>query len=342
MTQHATPGAEQPYLCVAVSTASDATGTWYRYAFPLPLGQLPDYPKLGVWPDAYYTSSNQAVDNVLIGAYVCALDRSSMLVGDTATSQCFQQSPSVASLLPSDVDGLTPPPAGAPDYFMNLGTNALNLYKFHVDFQNPLNTTFTGPALIPVTAFTQACGDSSSCVPQKNTPNKLTALGDRLMYRLAYRNFGTHESIVANHAVLNSTGSVGVRWYEIRNPSSIPVIYQQSTYAPDNRYRFLASIAMDRLGDIALGYTKSAAFLYPTPAVTGRLASETLGTLETEITVKSGLGAQTSSYRWGDYSSMAVDPSNDCTFWYSTQYLQTSGARNWSTRLFSFKFKGCL
>jgi hypothetical protein len=341
MAQHATPGADQPFQCVAVSTTSDATGSWYRYAFPLPLGQLPDYPKLGVWPDAYYFSTNQAVNNVLIGAYACALNRTAMLAGLSATEQCFQQSDTVTSLLPSDVDGLTPPPTGSPNYFMNLGANALNLYKFHVDFQNPFNTTFTGPTVIPVDAFTQACGDNSSCVPQKGTANKLTTLGDRLMYRLAYRNFGAHESLVVNHAVINSAGGVGIRWYEIRSPDRFPTVFQQATYAPDEHYRFMGSIAMDKLGDIALGYTESAKNTYPSPTITGRLFSDTLDTLETEHVVTSGLGSQTSSYRWGDYSSMAVDPVDDCTFWYSSEYLKISGSKNWSTRLISFRFKGC-
>ena len=341
MTQHATPSSEQPYQCVAVSLTSDATGFYFRYAFPLPLGQLPDYPKLGVWPDAYYLSTNQAVNNVLIGAYVCALDRNAMLDGLSATAQCFQQSPTVVSLLPSDVDGITPPPPGAPNNFINLGANALNLYKFHVDFKNPLNTEFTGPKSIPVAPYTPACGDGGMCVPQKGTANKLSTLGDRLMYRLAYRNFGTRESIVVNHAVVNSTGGIGVRWYEIRSLAGTPVIYQQGTYAPDNHFRFMGSIAMDKLGDIALGYTRSSTGAFPSPAITGRLFSEPLGTLESEITVKSGLGSQTSSYRWGDYSSMAIDPTDDCTFWYASQYLKSSGSRNWSTRLFSFRFRGC-
>src|SRR5579863_4474592 len=181
----AQPVVVSPYMyCIAVSTTSDATGSYNRYAFSMP--DFPDYPKLGVWPDAYYASFNLFQGNNFQGAYACAFDRNAMLNGLAATAQCFTN-PSQASFLPSDLDGLTLPPAGSPDYFVDLNPTsfaALNLYKFHVDFSNSANTTFTGPFSIPVAAYNEACA-GGACVPQLGTTTQLDSLGDRLMYRLA-------------------------------------------------------------------------------------------------------------------------------------------------------------
>ncbi|MBI3748933.1 MAG: hypothetical protein HY262_08840 [Chloroflexi bacterium] len=331
-----------PYLeCVAVSTTSDATGTYNRYAFSYGT-QFNDYPKLGVWPDGYYVSYNIFNGNTFAGSKVCALDRSAMLAGQAATQQCFQLSTSYGGLLPSDLDGTTPPPAGSPNYFMNFGANSLNLWKFHVDFANSANTTFTGPTNIPVAAFSAACGGGGTCIPQAGTKQRLDSLADRLMYRLAYRNFGDHEALVVNHSVAAGS-SVGVRWYEVRSPNATPTVFQQGTYAPDATYRWMGSIAMDKAGDIALGYSGSSSTLHPFIAYAGRTAGDALGTLSAETIVKQGGGSQSGSglSRWGDYSAMSVDPVDDCTFWYTNEYEKTTGAFNWSTWIASFKFPGC-
>src|SRR5512140_3536583 len=179
-----------PYLqCVAVSTTSDATGTYNRYAFSYGNG-FNDYPKLGVWPDAYYITFNIFTNGTsFAGAKACAYDRAAMLAGAAATQQCFQLSTAYPSLLPSDFDGTIPPPAGAPNAFANFGTNSLNVWKFHADFANPANATFTGPINLPVAAFNAACG-GGTCIPQPGTKQQLDSLADRLMYRLAYRNIG--------------------------------------------------------------------------------------------------------------------------------------------------------
>ena len=333
-----------PYLqCVAVSQTSDARGSWNRYAFQMPA--FPDYPKLGVWPDAYYITFNMFSGNFFTGAKVCALDRAAMLAGNAATAQCVQLSSSYASLLPSDLDGATPPPAGSPNYLLNFGTNTLRLWKFHVDWANTANTTLTGPTTITVAAFTRAC-DGGACIPQRGTKNKLDSLGDRLMYRLAYRNFGTHESLVVNHSVAagsSSNSKTGIRWYELRNPGGTPTVFQQSTYAPDSNYRWMGSIAMDQDGNIAVGYSISGTNLYPGIRYTGRLATDVpLGQLQAETSIINGAGSQTQPLtRWGDYSSISVDPVDDCTFWYTNEYLQSSGIFNWSTRIASFKFPTC-
>jgi hypothetical protein len=337
-----------PYLqCVAVSTTSDATGSYNRYAFSYGT-QFPDYPKLGVWPDAYYITFNMFNGNVFGGSKLCAYDRTSMLAGAAATQVCFQLSSSFGGVLPSDLDGKAAPPAGSPNFLLNFGTNSLNLWKFHVDWVNTANTTLTGPINIPVAAFTPACG-GGTCIPQPGTRQKLDSLADRLMYRLAYRNFGTHESLVVNHSVTvgsggkhGGTSSVGVRWYEIQSPNGTPAIAQQSTFAPDSNFRWMGSIAMDKVGDIAMGYSVSSTSVFPSIRFTGRLFSDTPGTMEAESSIDAGGGSQLPSLnRWGDYSAMTVDPVDDCTFWYTTEYLKASGTFNWSTRIASFKFPGC-
>ena len=329
-----------PYLqCIAVSQTSDATGAWYRYSFQY--SNFDDYPKMGVWPDAYYETFNMFDnDELFVGSDACAYDRNAMLAGQAATQVCFQQNSSVGGLLPADLDGTTPPPDGSPNYMLYIGSNALNLYKFHVDFVTPSNSTFTGPTVINVAAFSPLCG-GDTCVPQPGTSNQLDSLADRLMYRLAYRNFGSYESLVVNHSVAAGSGG-GIRWYEIQNPSGTPVVAQQSTFAPDSTYRWMGSVAMDQLGDLAVGYSLSSSSIYPSIAFAGRLATDPLSTLQAETTIVSGAGSQTNGLtRWGDYSAMTVDPVDDCTFWFTTEYLQTSWAFNWNTRIANFKFPNC-
>lgn len=330
-----------PYLqCIAVSTTSDATGTYHRYSFQY--NNFDDYPKMGVWSDAYYETFNMFNGNSFVGADACAYDRAAMLAGTAATQICFQQPSSVGGLLPSDLDGSTAPPAGSPNYMLYFGTNELNLFKFHVDFTTPTNSTFTGPTAISVAAFTPLCG-GGTCVLQPGANNKLDSLADRLMYRLAYRNFGTHESLVVNHSVAVNGGGGGVRWYEIQNPSGTPAVAQQGTFAPDSSYRWMGSIAMDQAGDIALGYSVSnSSSIYPSVAYTGRVPTDPAGTMEAEVNVVSGSGSQTGGLnRWGDYSAMQIDPVDDCTFWYTQEYMKTTGSFNWNTRIVNFKFPGC-
>jgi hypothetical protein len=328
-----------PYLqCIAVSTTSDATGTYNRYSFQY--GNFDDYPKMGVWSDAYYETFNMFNGNTFVGADACAYNRTAMLAGTAATQVCFQQGSSVGGLLPSDLDGATAPPAGSPNYLLYFGTNNLNLYKFHVDFNTPSNSTFTGPTVITVAAFSPLCA-GGTCVPQPGTTQKLDSLADRLMYRLAYRNFGTHESLVVNHSVVAGS-SGGVRWYEIQNPSGTPVVAQQSTFAPDSSYRWMGSVAMDQAGDMALGYSVASSSLNPTVRYTGRVPTDPSGTMEAEVNVVTGSGSQTGSLsRWGDYSAMQVDPVDDCTFWYTQEYIKTNGSFNWNTRIANFKFPTC-
>jgi len=221
--------AAKPYFqCVAVSQTSDATGAYNRYAF-LYGKVFPDYPKMGVWPDGYYETFNMFNGNRFAGSKLCAYDRASMLAGVSATQQCFQLATNFGGVLPADLDGSTPPPAGAPNYMVNFDANSLNLWKFHVDWANPANTSLSTPVNIPVAAFTAACS-GGACVPQSGTTQMLDSLADRLMFRLAYRNFGSHEALVVNHSVMvggNANPYSGVRWYELRSPGTTPVVYQQ-------------------------------------------------------------------------------------------------------------------
>jgi HYDIN/CFA65/VesB family protein/centrosomal CEP192-like protein len=344
MSQLAVRGGPPFFECVAVSTTDDATGSYHRYAFAF--ANFEDYPKIGIWSDAYYFSFNMFDPTVSFfkGADACAMNRSAMLNGTAATMICFQQGISVFGLLPSDLDGTTPPPAGEPNFFMNYGVNSLNLWKFHVDFASPANSTFTGPTNIPVAAFTVACNKFADliCIEQPSTTIMLDSLADRLMYRLAYRRFtGTsaHESLLVNHTVGSPSG---IRWYEIRNPNGAPAVFQQGTFQPDSNFRWMGSIAMDHVGDIALGYSVSSTAVHPSIALTGRVPGDPLGTMERETTIINGTGSQTNLLtRWGDYSAMAVDPVDDCTFWYTQEYMRTTGSFNWNTRIARFKFPTC-
>jgi hypothetical protein len=325
--------------CMAVSQTSDATGSYFRYAFSSG-GNLDDYPKLGVWPDAYYRSTN-TFSGGFVGANACAFDRALMLTGGAANEICFQQNSSAASLLPSDLDGSTAPPSGEPNLFIELlSTSSLGLFKFHVDFTTPANSTFTGPTTISVASYSEACG-GGTCIPQSGTTQQLDSLGDRLMFRNAYRNLNGTEYLVVAHSVTAGT-SVGARWYQITNPNGTPTVAQQGTFAPDSTYRWMGSIAMDQAGDIALGYSASSSSIHPAIRYTGRVPSDPSGMMESEDSIIEGTGSQTSGLsRWGDYSSMGIDPVDDCTFWYTTEYIPTNGTFNWHTRIGSFKFNGC-
>jgi hypothetical protein len=279
-----------------------------------------------------------------------------MLTGAAATQVCFQLSSSFGGLLPSDLDGTTAPPANTPNLFMNFGTNSLNLWKFKVNFATPASSTFTGPTNIPVAAFSPACSGGGTCIPQANTRQQLDSLADRLMYRLAYRNYtgtGAHESLVVNHSVAVGTSKrnkvTSVRWYELRNPSGgtmasgTPVVFQQGTLgSADGIHRWMGSIAMDKLGNIALGYSASSSSISPSIRITGRVPTDPVGSMQSENIVKAGGGSQLAILsRWGDSSAMTVDPVDDCTFWFTTEYLKSNGTFNWSTWITSFKMPGC-
>jgi hypothetical protein len=329
--------------CVAISTTSDATGSYNRYEFDFGTN-FPDYPKFGVWPDGYYNSINVFPGKGFAGAQACAFDRNAMLAGAAASAICFQQPPSVASLLPSDLDGTTLPPAGAPNYFVGLAdSNHLNLFRFHANFAQPASSTFTGPTLVQVADYNEICARAITlaCIPEPAPGEKVDGLSDRVMFRLAYRNFGDHESLVVNHTVAGGALG-GVRWYEIRNPGSGAAVYQQGTVVDPNVDHWLGSIAMDKAGDIALGFSAMSKTQLSSVYVAGRRPGDPAGAMFGPLVLASGGGVQVSSFkRWGDYSSMTVDPKDDCTFWYTQEYYVTTGSFNWATRIGAFKFDNC-
>jgi hypothetical protein len=338
VTDFSLPPGNADYECIAVSMNGDANlleGGWYFYALQTnnPDGSWHDYPKLGVWADGWYMTANMF--DPWSGVRVWALDRDSMIAGEPFIPILFDCG-SCASLLPANFRG-SPPPEGSPEYLASLNfPNSLYLFEFHVDWVNPGNSSFTWTADIPVEPF-QITWD----IPQKNTGQTLDSLADRLMMQLQYRQLsdGT-EALYVNHSV-SSGGVVGVRWYEVHDPGGNPVLFQQGTYQPDNNYRWMGSIAADQDGNIAVGYSVSSSNMFPAIRYAGRLAGETPGILtQNEASLIEGTGSQTGSNRWGDYSAMTVDPVDDCTFWYTQEYLKvTSG--NWETRIGSFRFPSC-
>jgi Abnormal spindle-like microcephaly-assoc'd, ASPM-SPD-2-Hydin len=351
VSQFAINGAAPDFECVAVSQTSDATGAYNRYAFPF--NNFPDYPKMGVWPDAYYFTFNNFTisGSSFVGANACAMDRSKMLTGAAATAVCFQQNASQFGEVAADLDGPTPPAAGTPNFVMELdpsGHPNLAVFQFHVDFVNTNKSTFTGPTLIPVAAFTPLCNTQvrGRCVPQPaavGIADLLESLGNRVMYRLVYRNFGDHTTLLASHSIA-AGNSGGVRWYELRNPETGATIFQSGTFAPDTKWRWMPAIAMDKNQDIAIGYTLSGsgAGQFPSLVYAGRTPTDPAGTLEAEVVLKAGAGSQTGGgHRWGDYSSMTIDPADDCTFWFSEEYQKASGGFDWSTAIGNFRFPGC-
>jgi hypothetical protein len=339
------------FQCVAVSETGDPTGSYYRYAFQFEA--LNDYPKLGLWPDAYYMTFNMDPEGSA-NARVCALDRARLLAGDaTATMQCFV-TPSWG-LLPADLDGPMPPPPGSPNFVFGLGEDStLEMWKFHVDWDDPASSSLTGPLSIPVKPFVPLLCEDFGCVPQPGGAPLLDPLGDVLMNRAPYRNFGDHQAVLLTHAVWADEDRGGMRWYELRDLES-PVVRQQGTWAPDSHYRWMGSIASDGMGNIALGYSISSRKLYPSLRYTVRRFFDPPGKMGREETLARGR-ASFSDFRWGDYSSMNVDPVDGCTFWYTAMYMDELAAPElareeeeeevnehdaWSTRIGSFRLPGC-
>ncbi|HEV2383018.1 MAG TPA: hypothetical protein VG206_24895 [Terriglobia bacterium] len=347
-----------PYtVCIAVSTTSDATGSYNRYSYSLGNSSFPDYPKWGVWPDptnnAYFQSFNIFAGGFTeTGSEACAADRAAMLAGSAAPNfVCFVTPLSNRfNILPADLDGTTLPPSGSPGYYLELAsaTGNLNIWQFKPNFTTPSSSTFTGPTLITTAAFNEVCPSTlrNACIKQPSPGELLEGLSDRLMYRLNYRNFGTYESLLVTHSVVPTGSGVtalsAARWYEVRSPGSSPTVFQQGTFQNNKISYWMGSIAQDQDGNMALGYSGTDTSLDPSVFYTGRLSTDPLNTMESPKLVVKGTGVQEStSNRWGDYSLMSVDPTDDCTFWYTQMYIKTTGSFNWNTRINSFKFPSC-
>ncbi|MFC1553043.1 hypothetical protein ACFL7D_00270 [candidate division KSB1 bacterium] len=333
-------------MCYAVSTSPDPLGSYYRYEFLRPL--FPDYPRPAVWPDGYYVPTSTGDDIIQKHAYV--VDRKKMLRGEPATEQGFIVD-GVNFLNNADLDGKQLPPTGAPNIMMAAGGSQLNeiladsviyVWKFFVNWEDPSKSRLEGPENIPVAPYEYLGGGQlTSTVPQPGTDRRLDSQGDKIMARLVYRRIGDRESIVAVHSVNTSAGGGGVRWYEFRLDVNRDVkLYQQGTYAPGGFYRWMASPAIDAMGNIGIGYSFGGTPYFAGQRFAGRHTDDPLGILTLhEAVLVEGEAAQTNTLRWEDYTQTAIDPDDDLTIWYVGDYLK-SGAANYSTRIGAFRLTG--
>jgi len=351
-----------PYMtCIAVSQTADATGSYYRYAFPQP--GFPDYPKWGLKSNVYYQSQNMfGYGPIGFGVNVCGYQGDLMRAGSSSAQQVciFDDSNQTGfddSMLPSDDDNAPSP--NNPEVLLgaidNPGFNsAVYEYVFTVDFTHPANSTLAGvngtmPIAVPTFNLAFCAGQYriTDCVQQPGTIYQLDTLGDRLMYRLAhFDDDGGIQHFVVTHSVNNST-AVAVRWYEFRAKglgTTKLSLYQWGETPDDGEYRWMGSAAMDKAGNIAIGYSRSSAGAgdYPSIYYSGQTAGDPLGTTETEALILQGSGSQTDTGdRWGDYSSMSLDGADSCTFWYTQEFYPVTARFRWDTWLASLKFPNC-
>lgn len=358
-----------PYLeCIAVSATDDATGDFFAYSFRISKNKLPDYPKFGVWNDGYYMSIHLFghQGNEFSAQGIIAFDRERMIVGQPARGMIFFVNEGLFGLLPADAQGPIPPPDGAPEYMAVLrddnagdSKDRVLLYGMESDWKaDPPDATILGPTDMgrsaggpkPEAFNSNLCGGLFYCIPQKGSKYvKLDAIGANSgvgpyqMYPLAYRNFGDHESLLLNHTVrTDKRNHAGVNWFELRQPGENAFIYQQGTYVPDAKSRWIASLGMDKQGNTAMGFALSAKTIYPSIAYTGRLAGDPLGTMpQGEQLMVAGGGAQQGTARWGDYTSISIDPIDDCTFWYINEYYPKTSMEKWHTAIGHFGFPEC-
>jgi len=358
------------HQCIAVSMSSDALGGYYLYDFVTDPVNFVDYPHIGVWPDGYYMTAHvfNAAGTALVAARVYVFEREKMIAGKPARMQQKDlQKDGVEvqyGFLPADLDSTTPPPAGEASFVLGPNgqfTNQTDSARVAVTWGTTPTIALTESVISTVGIVSPPCVNNTSaqdfrdCVPQPAPAVGTDYLDDieyHFMYRLAYRNFGgspVQESIVASAPTAGSASTPGhgaIKWIEFRNAgnsTTTPTVFQSGTFDPDTAYRWLPSIAMDKDHNIALGYSKSSTAIKPGIYLTGRLGTDTLNTMGAEATVMAGAGSQTAGAgnRWGDYSAMTLDPIDQCTFWYTNEYLKTNGAFNWSTRIASYKFPSC-
>jgi hypothetical protein len=342
-----------PYaMCYAVSTSSDPLGSYYRYEFLRAL--FPDYPRPAVWPDGYYTptstSDNRISETVFSQKHACVADRLKMLKGEPATEQCLIVE-NVNFFNTSDLDGRKLPPKGAPNILLAAGglqldkkfeDNTISAWQFHVDWTDPKKTAVIGPQKIAVAPYRYLCdGQLTNCVPQPGTDRRLDSQGDKIMSRLTYRHVNGHESVIATHSINTSSGGGGVRWYELRvNKDRTLTLFQQGTYLSDGNFRWLPSAAMDKHGNIGIGYSYGGEKIPAGQRFAGRLANDPPGQLTLKETVLvDGEGFQT-AMRWEDYSQTGIDPNDDCTIWYVGDYVKKDQT-TYSSRIGAFRLPGC-
>lgn len=364
LTQFTTRGPEF-FNCVAVSDTDDPLGSYTRYAFSTG-ANFPDYPKYGLMPEGLFITTREfdPNDNESIGIY--AINRRKLLGGEPDPEiVSFQLTgpPQLVGdgLLPADLDGKRMPPPGSPEYivgsmdddaFDGAPFDALNVFHLNVNWARPEAATFELVKQVPIAEYDTnfPCGPTSrDCIPQPGITNPAQFLDilsyrQRPTWRLQYRNFGTHESLVTNQSVEARPAIAGVRWWELRNPQD-PVLHQEGTWAPnDGVHRWMGSAATDKQGNLAVGYSVvNATDVFPGIRYAGRLVGDPLGELaQGEAVLQAGSGSQlTTNSRWGDYTSLNVDPRDDCTFWYINEYYAITELVAWQTRIGSFRFPGC-
>jgi len=374
LTQFTTAGPEY-WDCVAVSTTSDPTGSYYRYAFSTG-PNFPDYPKYGNWTDSYVITTREFGPTVEYGIGVYGLEKNKMLNGEPARSVRFfidGNDPTLLplvgdGLLPADVDGKQKPKTDTSIPLVGTqdddaassygGTfDALNIWDLNVKWRSTPLASLALSAQLPTAPFDSIfpCAPGSrDCLPQPGITDAsryldILSYRQRPTFRLAYRNFKNYESLVTNQSVEATPGVAGVRWYEIRRTDGTYSINQQGTYAPaDGVHRWMGSVAQDKKGDIAAGYSVvNGTGVFPGIRYTGRLAGDPAGQMTLgEGTIVNGSGVQTTTNsRWGDYTDLTVDPVDDCTFWYVNEYYtaasQATSTAGWLTRIASFKLPGC-
>ena len=334
-------------MLLAISDTDDPAGQYTAYKINAP--GLPDYPKIAIWPNGYYVTTNEFTDDE-IPTYV--IDREAMLAGDlTLNFQRVLGMPKFGGVNAFQVasavhwDGDTPPPATSPmmtvrihDDAWGAGADRIEIFEFIPDFENPANTTFNGPIELPTAPFdADLCpgGNIFSCIVQGNGTS-MSALQQVIMFRPQYRNFGTHESVVLNFSVDVTGGNqAGVRWMELRKTVDDPwFIYQEGTYAPDAESRFMGAIAMDGAGNIGMGYTLISDTRFPSTAITGRRATDPLGEMTFAESIIAEGQSWNGSQRWGDYAAMTIDPADQSTFWFTNEYAGANGG--WNTKIASF------
>ena len=350
----------RPFLtCVAVSTTADATGSYNRYEFPQP--GFPDYPKWGLTPSVYYQTQNDFGTGAgFVGVNVCAYDAVAMRAGKKSPTQiCIVDNSNGTlfddNMLPADNDtadaaAITPEVLlGSIDNFPGGDTHVYQYVFTVTSFKKGTATLagVNGSMPIAVPAFKLGCGGFGACIPQPSPGSELLdALGDRLMYRFARSVDSSGTQHLVTHSV-NLTTAVAARWYEFQAPSgSTSLSLHQSGQTPDDgHYRWMGSVARDKAGNIALGYSRSSASAgdYPSLYLSGQAAGEPPNTTDTESLIFQGSGSQfNTGNRWGDYSSMALDGADGCSFWYTTEYYPADGSFAWSTRIAgAIKFSGC-
>jgi hypothetical protein len=338
------------YLCLAVSGSADATGSYYRYALPMrgAGGQARyfDDPQLAVWPDAYYLSVNlfDSPTGNYRGARICGVQRHALLRSANAPLRCRDLGDAYATVTPASLDGYATAPQGAsPALFLALDFSAagrgerLFMWRFSMS-ANRLDDVL----VLPVAPYAIACPDGRACVGQPAPGAMLGAPGLRLMPRPVFRNDEQHGTLLANHAVQLADGQLAVRWYEIRDPLGAARVYQQGSFAPDSASRWMASIGMDKAGNIALGYSVASPLLAPGIRYTGRQRSDPPGRMQAEEVIFNGNGVQPDAADTARASgALALDPIDGCTFWYTQHYLPSTGPANWRTRISRFKFETC-